>query len=321
MVEEGPMTCPAAHQPPQPAAMTSVTERFHWFGGTLFVALFTGALFDQVALPSVAAGVESTGRVRHTPFERAIRTAASEQLTYWAEGADHDVETARLRQLHRDVRGVGHNGVRYSALTPESWNWILISTFRMHRGAYLAITGDRLDDADEQAIWDHFRSQVDGLELPGNSRLPVGHTEMQDYYDRIVREKCLANITLDGAVEAMLTPPMPDGLPRAIGPLWTLLAPVVGHVAHVLGFGVIHPGVRALTAPKWTRRHDVEFAALTTLLHAAYTVLPKRLTYTPLAYNRWQYQQLISRYRARGLTSFAPAQQPAHPISVTPPKH
>ncbi|HEY4020328.1 MAG TPA: oxygenase MpaB family protein [Pseudonocardiaceae bacterium] len=303
------MTCPAAHHHPTPVPRPAVVERFHWFGGTVFVALFSAALFDQVALPPVAAGVESTGRIRNTPFERAIRTAASEQLIHWAEAEDHEAEAARLRRLHRDIRGVGYNGVRYSALTPESWNWIMISTFRMHRGAYLATTGDRLDDADEQAIWDHFRTQVDGLQLPGNSRLPEDHAEVREYYERIVREKCLANITLDGAVAAMLAPPMPESLPRAATPLWTLLAPAVGHLTHVLGFGVLHPGVRALTNPKWTRRHDLEFAALTTLLRVGYRFLPKRLTYTPLAYNRWQYEQITGRYRARGLTSFRPDQR------------
>ncbi|HEY4455907.1 MAG TPA: oxygenase MpaB family protein [Pseudonocardiaceae bacterium] len=305
------MTCPAAHHhtPAEQLTEPGVVERYHWFGGTVFVALFAAALFDQVALPSVAAGVESTGRIRYTPFERAIRTAASEQLIYWAEGTDHDAETARLRRLHRDVRGVGYNGVRYSALTPESWNWILISTFLMHRGAYLAITGDHLSDADNQAIWVHYLTQVEGLQLPGRSWLPESYAQMRADYDQIVREKCQANITLDGAVEAILHPPMPEGVPRVAAPLWAVLAPAVGHVAHVLGFGVLHPGVRALTSPEWTRRHDLEFVALTALLRVGYRVLPKRLTYTPMAYNRWQYRQLTARYRARGRTSFAPDQQ------------
>ena len=89
--------------------------------------------------PAVSASLVDTGRIRDDPFGRARRTAASDQLAFIARSADRREETHRLIQLHRDVKGVGPDGVRYSALSPEPWNWNLISIFFMHRGAFLAL--------------------------------------------------------------------------------------------------------------------------------------------------------------------------------------
>jgi len=67
----------------------------------------------------------------------------------------------------------------------------------------------------------------------------------------------------------------------------------------------MHPGVRAQLPTAWTRRHDVEFQLLTALIRPAYRWLPRRVTDTPLARNRRDYERLIARYKGIGLTSFA----------------
>jgi hypothetical protein len=55
----------------------------------------------------------------------------------------------------------------------------------------------------------------------------------------------------------------------------------------------------------WTRRHDMEFWVLTSVLRRAYRWLPRALTDTPLVRNRRQYEQIINRYNGIGLPSFA----------------
>jgi hypothetical protein len=58
----------------------------------------------------------------------------------------------------------------------------------------------------------------------------------------------------------------------------------------------------------WTRRHEFEFAIATAALRIAYRRLPARLTDTPLARNRRQYQRIMSKYKGIGLASFVPDQ-------------
>src|SRR5690348_7155908 len=82
-----------------------LVDDFHRWSGTYFIALFAGRLFDQILLPEVAAGVDGTGRIRYAPFARAGRTAASDQLALWGDNAVRHAEYARLKELHRDVRG------------------------------------------------------------------------------------------------------------------------------------------------------------------------------------------------------------------------
>lgn len=295
-------TAIAAAQP-----TVGVVERFDQFAGSVFVALFAAGLYDQTMLPPVSAALEGTGRIRNDPIGRALRSAASEQIQFAGTEGDRRAEAERLLRLHRDVKGIAPDGSRYSALSPESWNWILISTFFMHRGAFIAITGEKLSPADNQAIWNQFRELTRDLHLPGRgAQLIEDYDELCAYYDRMVTEKLQRTDTLDCAVRAIMRPKQPDTLPAALTPFWVLAAPLIGHIVAVLGFGVMHTGVRALVPMTWTRRHDMEFNALTTTLRVAYRWLPRALTDTPLARNRRQYERIMARYKGIGLTSFAP---------------
>jgi uncharacterized protein (DUF2236 family) len=288
-------------------AVKSVADRFERVVGSRFLALFAPALFDEMMLPAVSAALVDTARIRDDPFGRARRTAAADQLAFLANCVDRREEMQRLVQLHRDVKGVGPEGERYSALSPEPWNWNLISIFFMHRGAFVAITGERLSAAENQMIWDRFRALCEDLQMPGRARqLAESYDELCAYYDHMVAEKLKHTASLDIVMEATLRPRRPASMPAITAPLWTLLGPVAGHIVAVLGFGIMHPRVREIVPIAWTRRHDLEFTVLTRLLRLAYRWLPSRFTDTPLAHNRREYERIICRYKGVGLTSFVP---------------
>jgi len=307
------MTCPATAQqlPPHEQVLRPAVERFEHVGNTVFVGLFAVGLFDQPMLPPVSAALEATGRIREQPWARAIRTAAADQLFYLAAAADSDAEAQRLKERHRDVHGVGPDGQRYSALNPETWNWILYSTFFVQRGAYLAVTGDAPSPAADQAIWDHFRTKAEGLQLPGRSRLIEDYQELVVHYDRIATEELRETATLAAATGSVRRPPRPDFVPALALPAWRFVTPVASHVLTVLGCGIMHPAVRDRMPVTWGRHHELQFRALTRLLQVAFRLLPTVLTDTPMARNRRQYRRLVERYRAVGLTSFAPEITPS----------
>lgn len=305
------MTCPVVVPQAVDAAETSEAgDRFERVAGSSFIGLFATALFDQAMMPAVSAALEDTGRIRNEPWWRALRTAASDQLIFHGTTTDRRAEAERLVRLHRDVKGNGPNGIRYSALNPESWNWILISTFFVYRNAFTVITGKELTPADDQAVWNRFRSLSADLQLPGRSALVDDYDELCAYYARIVDERLETTATLECAVAAVLHAPRPDFVPAVADPLWKLASPVVGHVIAVIGFGTMHPSVRDLVPMSWSRRHDVEFAVLSRAIALAYRWLPARLTDTPLARNRRQYERLVAKYQGVGLTSFAPDPAP-----------
>jgi uncharacterized protein (DUF2236 family) len=113
--------------------------------------------------------------------------------------------------------------------------------------------------------------------------------------------------TLECVVGFTTRPPRPDFLPAAAAPIWNPTGALIGHVLAVLGFGIMHPGARAILPMTWSRRHDREFAMLTLGLRLAYRWLPRRVTDTPLARNRRQYRRLVAQYRGIGLSSFRPS--------------
>ncbi|WP_375540285.1 oxygenase MpaB family protein [Nocardia sp. XZ_19_385] len=118
-------------------------------------------------LPTISAALESTGRLVHSPWERASATAASAQIMTAGHAGDRMLESHRLLRLHRDISGVSPvTGLRYSAYSPQSWNWVLISVFRMQLAAYTALTGHHPDAVERQALWEHYRVKTSGLELP-----------------------------------------------------------------------------------------------------------------------------------------------------------
>ncbi|MFE3542627.1 oxygenase MpaB family protein [Nocardia sp. NPDC059177] len=309
------MTCPVPHKElravdtatwaPASSATAAAVERFEQVGGSVLFGLFGVALFDQPMLPPVSAALEATGRSRYEPWARAVRTAAADQLIYHGEDADRAAESERLMLLHRDVKGVGPDGERYSALNPRSWNWILYSTFFVQRGAYLTLTGDEPTPAQSQAIWEHYLYKTRGLHLPGSSRPIAEFPELLAHYDEMIGE-LRRTTALEGATSTVMRSPRPYFLPAITEPLWRLGAPTFGHIAMILGCGIMHPEVRALMPITWGRRQEREFRVLTTALRVAYQRLPAAVTDSPMARNRRKYERLVGGYRDVGLTAFTP---------------
>ncbi|MGO4443447.1 oxygenase MpaB family protein [Mycobacterium sp. 2YAF39] len=284
-----------------------VADRFERIMGSKLVAMFAPALFDEMMHPAVSASLVDTARIRDDPFNRARRTAASDQLAFFSHKADRQDEMERLVRLHRDLTGVQPDGKRYSALSPEPWNWNLISIFFMHRGVFIAVGGETLSPADNQAIWDRFRHMCEGLQMAGRARqLAERYEDLCAYYDRMVDETLTHTESLDIVVDATLRPKRPEYVPSIFQPVWTLVAPAVGHLVTVLGFGIMHPKVRAIVPVPWTRRHQLIFAIATRVLRLAYRSFPTRLLHTPLARNKWEYERLVAHYKGLGLTSFSP---------------
>jgi uncharacterized protein (DUF2236 family) len=70
-----------------------VADRFQRVTGSAFVGLFAAGLFDQAMLPAVSAALEDTGRIRNTPWLRALRTAASDQIIFAGEESGEEWST------------------------------------------------------------------------------------------------------------------------------------------------------------------------------------------------------------------------------------
>lgn len=284
----------------------ALVEDFRWATGSYFMGLFAVALFDQAMHPAVSAALEATGRIREAGVARGLRSAASEQLANWADDTDRESEMQRLKDMHKVVKGIAPDGQRYSALTPETWNLILVSTIRMYLNAYEAISGRSMPAAEQQEAFEYALTRLNSLQLPGRSAVPSRWEEACSWYDELVSTTLTTTPTLAHAFRTVRRPERPDFLPPITQPAWWLLRPLAGHVLLICGLGITHPDLRAVQGVRWGRAQRAQFATITTAVRIANQTLPRRLTMAPLAHNRWSYERLVAKYRAMELDSFTP---------------
>ena len=139
------------------------------------------ALVLQVAHPTVAAGVREHSGFRADPWGRLERTLESLYTVLYSP--DAAAECARLRALHRTIRGVAPGGRRYSALEPEAYAWVhatIIETIAVAQAwAARPLEGEQLDryyaemrevggmlglrSGDLPETWDGFLAWYDGM--------------------------------------------------------------------------------------------------------------------------------------------------------------
>jgi uncharacterized protein (DUF2236 family) len=271
--------------------------------GSVLNGVFGGVLFDEVAMLPIAASVDRTGRFRDNFTDRALRSAFSGQAIL--AGAEQRKKHAQwLIGQHRSVRGTGvgeYDGVRYSALDPDLWLWIIASAVHAIIVSYPVCSGTTLRPAESEAGYQYLRHLLNDLELPSQrGRLPATFGEFEAYYEETVATGLAANGFLRGQFATLTRLPLPTlllpvWLRPALTPPWLLVRPLIGHVVQVCSAKTMHPDVLAMIGFGLKRRHDWEFAVYSRLLQLAWLLLPDRLLLDPIHYNRVRLDTLRER--------------------------
>lgn len=292
----------------------ALVEDVRWFIGSVVAGLFGRLAYDQVAYREIAAAVDRGGHFAENFTDRAVRSLAHVDLMTFGDTADAQAEVDHLKQLHTAVRGTGTGSfadTRYSALNPEAWRWVAVSGLNVIYQAYVHTAGRHLDDREKELVYQTLRAGVEPLELPSKgTKLPATLAEMNEYYDSIARNKLDDNDFLQFARRSLSTLPLPTLLfppmfRRLAEPLWRAALPIATRPVVICSAGAAHPKMRELLGPNWTPLHSLEFALYTTVAAVAWRRLPRRLTLTPLAHNRFRYEKIRARYKRLQLESFA----------------
>lgn len=276
---------PAAPPDPESYNPTERDERFRMFLGNSLIGLFGVGYLDQGLVPDVRTSLEWTGRLRANPVGRVRRTMASEFIAYG--GFDHDVRDLAqfLIRAHRDVRGSA-GGQRFSALSPDNWNFVALSLMMLLMNCYTPITGEQLTSQDRDALYRYIHHHQRHIQLPGKShQLPTTFADANRIYVEIL--------------DRIGQPSLPVRLPKLLTGALVLANPLF-----LLGFAVMHPYAHRYFNLHWTRAHQLAFRVSTWPLPFIWRRFPKRLTLNPVAYRRWKYEQTVNRYRSRQLEFF-----------------
>ncbi|WP_243788312.1 oxygenase MpaB family protein [Saccharopolyspora gloriosae] len=261
----------------RPLGADSVTwRRFGHLPG-LFLA-GTGLLL-QVAHPVVGAGVLEHSEFKSAPWRRAVRTHLSTMRFIYGMRPGAAYEGDRLRELHKDIKGVDGAGRRYHALNPEAYAWVHF-TLAQFMVDTARVFGDPMTAEETERMWQEFREVGRALHIKDH-HLPADWAAAQDWFHRIVRDRLEATESTRDVL-AELTHPAPPSkwIPP---PLWNLFARPAGKIMWLTTVGGLPPELRERLGIGWTEADQRRLRRLGRVVGRTVRVLPWPLQYTPFA--------------------------------------
>src|SRR2546430_14887316 len=145
------------------------------------------ALVLQVAHPTVAAGVREHSNYATDPWGRLFRTLDYVHVMVYG-GPRAAAETGRrLREMHREIKGVAPDGRRYHALEPEAFAWVHATLFDAIVAGHERFARPLRPDQTERL----YGEWLDLGRLIGLRRnaLPDDWTAFRGYFDAMVAER------------------------------------------------------------------------------------------------------------------------------------
>jgi uncharacterized protein (DUF2236 family) len=182
---------------------------------------FSGAraLLMQAAHPLAVAGLLAHSDSLEDPYERLARTAQVIDAITFGPRAEADRITARVRAMHRRVRGelpdavgIYPAGTPYRADDPELLMWILY-TLVDSASLFYSVYVSRLSTLQRRALWEDYKvvGELFGLRA---EEMPDTLDDLREYGRKMIRgdRLCVGDWARRRAREIVLEPPVPAQL-------------------------------------------------------------------------------------------------------------
>ncbi|TDC64867.1 DUF2236 domain-containing protein [Actinomadura sp. GC306] len=275
---------PVAAPPRRPAGAIPGPASLTWRYAGDWRGVFTSrsTLLLQVAHPVVGAGVGDHSGFVEDRWGRLMRTLESANSFLGYRGEERGrTEAARLREIHRDIKGVDAQGRRYHALNPEAYLWVHATLY--HAMVHTQrVFGRGLEPAREAVLFREWRDLALALGITGR-HLPEDPDAFRAYFDDMVENRLEDNATVQLLIELdrrPLPPPPKWPLPRAA---WTGLALPPSRLMRRTGIATLPPVLRERFGLRWTAADQARFGVFARSVRAAGAATPERLLYSPIA--------------------------------------
>lgn len=266
--------------PPRPLGPDSVAWRVG--GDRRSIATGGAALLLQVAHPVVGAGVKEHSNFRDEPWKRLDDTLQSLFSLIFAGDRALD-EAARLRELHKTIKGVDRHGARYHALNPEAYWWVHATLFETML-LYKDWLGEPVSAADQDRMYAEWRQlgRILGLR---DHHMPDTVGGFREYFADVVETRLEDN----DSVRDVLASLQLKGIPKppvwfipAVA--WTMAKPLNREVLRLTTAGLLPPRMRELVGLKWTATDEKRFRRLGRAVALIGNRVPARLRLYKIAY-------------------------------------
>lgn len=226
---------------------------WRYFGSVRNVLLGPQILLLQVAHPVVGAGVLDHSRYQDEPWRRLLRTARSLTTVAYGDMPSAVAEVARLRAMHRTIKGVDAQGRRYHALNPEAYAWVHAT---LVRGAVEAqsLFGQGIPVSELPEYYEDMRGVGVLLGLREQD-LPADLDAFDTYYDAVVRDRLETNQAVLDVLSSIRNPARP-GVWYVPAVLWRPVARFVGDRAYLVAVGTLPEVLRDRFGLTWSDQQE-----------------------------------------------------------------
>jgi uncharacterized protein (DUF2236 family) len=229
-------------------------------------------LLLQVAHPTVGAGVRDYSDFDRRPWNRLLRTIDYVTLLVYG-GPDAAPAGRRLRDIHKQFRGVREDGRRYHALEPEAYAWVhatLIDTYVRGHEQF----GTPMTPAEVERFYSEYR-RLGRLIGVRDRDMPQSWPEFREYFDRMVAEELVPTASVERVLRSVRhAPPPPVPIPNA---LWRAIRMPAGQALWLGGVGLMSPPLRDRLGIPWSGRDETQFRAFARVSRSLTPVMPERL--------------------------------------------
>ncbi|MEU5878766.1 oxygenase MpaB family protein [Spirillospora sp. NPDC047279] len=267
----------------RPAGSIPDAESLMWrYAGDWRAGLLgRGTLLLQVAHPVVGAGVADHSEFLEDRWGRLLRTVESTTrfLGYRGDEAGRR-EAARLRELHKDIKGVDAQGRRYHALDPEAYLWVHATLLHGMLQAQ-SLFARPLRPGTERRLFAEWRELAFALGVT-ERHVPGDPAAFRRYFDTMVNERLEDNATVQLLIEL-------DHRPLPPPPRWPLpdlawkgvAAPSTARLRR-LGIGSLPPVLRERFGLSWTAADERGFQRFARRMRMVDGVLAEPLRVSPV---------------------------------------
>ena len=227
------------------------------------------ALLLQVAHPTVGAGVAEHSTFQQDPWGRLHRTLDYVHGTIYGGPRLAGEIGRRVREMHRDIKGLRPDGERYHAMEPVAYAWVhaTLASAIVHGHERLG----RLMAPDVvEAFWRDWLA-LGRLIGVRDRDLPEDWAGFEEYFEHMIDTELVDNPTVHLVLDTLMRPARPvSALPQ---PVWNALRVPIARQLHLATVGMLPAHLRERLRIPWSDGQERAFRALATVSRAATPVV------------------------------------------------
>lgn len=269
------------HVLPRPLGPESFT--WHDFGSYLFHLMLPQAFVLQSAHPIIDAAVSKEKKYKFDPWGRAKGSVALLWPVVYSRPEKAIEMGQRLRELHRQIKGIDAQGKPYHALDPEAYSWVHItgfdSTVRMYE-----YFGKQVSAEQRQQMFDEWKQMGSMLGIL-EQHIPQTEEAYWQHFNHIIENRLVWGEVVSDLMKKDFYAqyPKPSELKKLPDFVWTLFIHPVGWFGHKITVATLPEIFRRKFNIQYSGRDRLLFAVFSWLVRTFYPLTPQNWRYIPLA--------------------------------------